>query len=92
MPNQQLLLANVPTSSAVENPGHILMTDPARCICTSHLAMKSVKGIFSSFVRIGYMGSHICSNVAAFGGIYFTFENTSDLYSRVSDAETPHRY
>jgi len=38
------------------------------------------------------MGLHICSKVAAFAGISLKFEHTSDPYSRVSDADTQHRY
>ena len=87
-----ILLAYDLHCGAPENPGHIVMTDPAPQNCPSHSAIMSVKVILSTCVTIWDRGTLIGKKVGAFAGISLKFGHTSDPYPRVLETETQLRY
>jgi len=88
----QLLVAYGRSSSALQNPGHIIVTDPSQHIWQSHLVINTDKLGFSTCVCIWDTSLRIHHRAAAFAGIPSKFSHTSDPHPRESDAETQLRY
>jgi len=88
MANPQLWLAYGQSPSAPENPGHVIVTDLAKHIYQSDLAIQTDMAISCTCGRLWDMGSRVHGKAAAFVVISLKFWRTSDPHPRESDMET----